>query len=91
MRKPPLNGRPSRDVRIALREWREPTAPDFQFQYQHRRCDRDLVCEEDGKIQYARVLEFDSGEVSDRFNAAALKAIEDFGFKADFTPGLSHE
>ncbi len=42
MRRPPLPGRPSRDVRIALREWREPTAPDFQLQYQHRRCDRDI-------------------------------------------------
>ena len=49
--------------------------------------DRNLVCGEDGKIQYAKVMDFDSREVSDRFNAAALKAIEDFSFKGDFSGG----
>jgi hypothetical protein len=47
--------------------------------------DRNLVRGEDGKIRYAKVIEFDSREVADRFNAAALKAIEDFAFKADFS------
>ncbi len=51
--------------------------------------DRNLVRDENGKIQYAKILDFDDREVADRFNAAALKAIEDFGFKADFTPGES--
>jgi len=32
MRKPPLPGRPSRDVRIVLRESREPKLPDSQNQ-----------------------------------------------------------
>ncbi len=49
--------------------------------------DRNLVCGEDGKIQYAKVMDFDSREVSDRFNAAALKAIEEFSFKGDFSGG----
>ena len=48
--------------------------------------DRQLVRDDAGKIQYAAVLEFDSREVADHFNAAALKAIEDFSFKADFAP-----
>ncbi len=47
--------------------------------------DRNLVCAEDGKVQYAKVIDFDSREVADRFNAAALKAIEDFAFKSDFS------
>ena len=47
--------------------------------------DRQLVRDDAGKIQYATVLEFDSREVADRFNTAALKAIEDFAFKADFS------
>ncbi len=51
--------------------------------------DRNLVRDSDGKVQYGKVIDFDSREVADRFNAAALKAIEDFGFKADFTPGES--
>ena len=51
--------------------------------------DRHLVRDSDGKVQYGKVIDFDSREVADRFNAAALKAIEDFGFKADFTPGES--
>ena len=51
--------------------------------------DRNLVCGEDGKVQYAKVIDFDSREVSDRFNAAALKAIEDFTFKADFSGDLT--
>ena len=48
--------------------------------------DRQLVRDDADKIQYATVLEFDSREVADRFNAAALKAIEDFAFKKDFAP-----
>ena len=47
--------------------------------------DRQLVRDDAGKVQYARVMEFDSKEVADRFNAAALKAIEDFSFKGDFS------
>ncbi len=46
--------------------------------------DRNLVRDEGGKVQYAKILDFDSREVADRFNAAALKAIEDFTFKSDF-------
>ena len=45
------------------------------------------MCGEDGKVQYAKVIDFDSREVADRFNAAALKAIEDFSFKGDFSGG----
>ena len=51
--------------------------------------DRQLVRDDAGKIQYATVLEFDSREVADRFSTAALKAIEDFSFKTDFTPSES--
>ena len=47
--------------------------------------DRQLVRDDTGKIQYAKVIDFDSKEVADRFNAAALKAIEDFAFKGDFS------
>ena len=47
--------------------------------------DRNLLRDASGKIRYAKVIEFDSREVADRFNAAALKAIEDFAFKADFS------
>ncbi len=47
--------------------------------------DRNMVRDDDGKIQYAKVLDFDSREVADRFNAEALKAIEDFSFKGDFS------
>ena len=47
--------------------------------------DRQLVRDDAGKVQYAKVIDFDSREVSDRFNAAALKAIEDFAFKSDFS------
>ena len=47
--------------------------------------DRNLVRDGDGKVQYAKILDFDSREVADRFNAAALKAIEDFAFKSDFS------
>ena len=47
--------------------------------------DRNLVRDSDGKVQYAKVIDFDSREVADRFNAAALKAIEDFSFKGDFS------
>jgi hypothetical protein len=36
-------------------------------------------------------MEFDSREVADRFSEAALKAIEDFTFKQDFTPGGDNE
>ena len=46
---------------------------------------RELVKDDAGKVQYAKVIDFDSREVSDRFNAAALKAIEDFTFKSDFS------
>jgi hypothetical protein len=49
--------------------------------------DRQVVCDDAGKVQYAKILDFDSREVSDRFNAAALKAIEDFSFKGDFSGG----
>ena len=49
--------------------------------------DRQLVRDDAGKVQYARILDFDSREVADRFNAAALKAIEDFTFKGDFGGG----
>ncbi len=49
--------------------------------------DRNLVRDTSGKIQYATILELDSQEVADRFNAAALTAIEDFTFKADFMSG----
>ena len=45
---------------------------------------RDLIRDDSGKIQYAKVLDFDSREVSDRFSDAALKAIESYTFKADF-------
>ena len=48
---------------------------------------RNLVRDTSGKIQYATILELDSREVADRFNAAALTAIEDFTFKADFMSG----
>ena len=51
--------------------------------------DRNLARDADGKIQYAKVIDFDSREVADRFNAVALKAIENFAFKADFTPSES--
>ena len=47
--------------------------------------DRNLVRDEGGKVQYAKILDFDSREVADRFNEAALKAIEDFAFKSDFS------
>ena len=53
--------------------------------------DRQLVRDDAGKVQYARVMEFDSREVADRFSEAALEAIEDFTFKQDFTPGGDHE
>jgi hypothetical protein len=49
--------------------------------------DHNLVRGEDGRVQYAKVIDFDSREVADRFNAAALKAIEDFSFKGDFSGG----
>ncbi len=52
---------------------------------------RNLIRNDAGKIQYAKVLDFDSREVADRFNAAALKAIEDFTFKADSAPGEGYE
>ena len=47
--------------------------------------DRNLVKGDGGKVAYATILEFDSREVADKFNAAALKAIEDFTFKSDFS------
>jgi len=47
--------------------------------------DRELIRDAGGKIQYAPVMEFDSREVADRFNAAALKAVEAFTFKGDFS------
>ena len=40
-----------------------------------------------GKIQYSAVLQFDDREVAEWFNAAALKAVEDFIFKTDFGGG----
>ena len=43
-----------------------------------------LVRDAAGKIQYATILQFDDREVAERFNVAALKAVEDFGFKMDF-------
>ena len=46
--------------------------------------DRQLVRDDSGKIQYSKVLDFDSREVADRFNTAALKAVEAFTFKQDF-------
>ena len=49
--------------------------------------DRNLVRGDDGKVQYAKVIDFDSREVADRFNEAALKAIEHFSFKSDFSGG----
>ncbi len=49
--------------------------------------DRNLVRDSDGKVQYAKMMDFDSKEVADRFNAAAVKAIEDFAFKSDFSGG----
>ena len=52
---------------------------------------RNLIRNDAGKIQYAKVLDFDSREVADRFNAAALTAIEDFTFKADSAPGEGYE
>ncbi len=52
---------------------------------------RNLIRNDAGKIQYAKVLDFDSREVADRFNAAALKAIEDFTVKADSAPGEGYE
>jgi hypothetical protein len=48
--------------------------------------DRNLVRDSDGKVQYAKVMEFDSKEVADRFSEAALKALDDFTFKQDFAP-----
>jgi hypothetical protein len=48
--------------------------------------DRNLVRAEDGKVQYAKVMEFDSREVAGRFSEAAMKAIETFIFKQDFAP-----
>ena len=47
---------------------------------------RNLVKDADGKITYARVMEFDSREVAERFSEAALKAIDDFTFTQDFAP-----
>jgi hypothetical protein len=38
---------------------------------------RELI-REDGKLKYARMLEFDDRAVGDRFSAAAIKAIDDF-------------
>ena len=46
---------------------------------------RNLVRDASGKIQYAKVIEFDSREAAARFNAAVLKAVEDFAFKSDFS------
>ena len=48
--------------------------------------DRNLVRDEGGKVQYAKVMEFDSREVADHFSEAAMKAIETFIFKQDFAP-----
>jgi hypothetical protein len=47
---------------------------------------RELVKDRTGKVQYAKVMEFDSREVADRFSEAALRAIEAFTFKQDFKP-----
>ncbi len=41
--------------------------------------------DEGGKVQYATILEFDSREVGARVEAGALKAVEDFAFKTDFS------
>ena len=49
--------------------------------------ERNLVRDADGKVQYVKMMDFDSKEVADRFNAAAVKAIEDFSFKGDFSGG----
>ncbi len=40
--------------------------------------DRNVVCNDAGKIQYATILKFDGREVADRFSAAAITAIQDF-------------
>ena len=48
--------------------------------------DRNLVRDEGGKVQYAKVMEFDSREVADHFSEAAMTAIETFIFKQDFAP-----
>ena len=48
--------------------------------------DHNLVRDEGGKVQYAKVMEFDSREVADHFSEAAMKAIETFIFKQDFAP-----
>ena len=48
--------------------------------------DRNLVRDSDGKVQYAKVMEFDSKEAADRFSEAALKEIDDFTFKQYFAP-----
>ena len=47
--------------------------------------DRNLIRDDSGKVQYAKILEFDHKDVADRFNAVALKAIE------DFMPGADHD
>ena len=46
---------------------------------------RNLIRDDSGKVQYAKILEFDHKDVADRFNAAARKAIE------DFMPGVDHD
>jgi len=46
---------------------------------------RELVKDQTGRIQYCPVMEFDSREVADRFSEAALKAIDNFTFKSDFS------
>ena len=48
---------------------------------QNRELDKDKT----GRIQYCPVMEFDSREVADRFSEAALKAIDEFTFKQDFS------
>jgi hypothetical protein len=46
---------------------------------------RELDKDKTGRIQYCPVMEFDSREVADRFSEAALKAIDEFTFKQDFS------
>jgi hypothetical protein len=45
---------------------------------------RELAREADGKIRYAKILEFESKEVADAFSRAAVAAVGNRIFKRDF-------
>jgi hypothetical protein len=40
--------------------------------------DKELIKDRDGKIQYAKILDFDNKDVADAFSAAVLRAVDEF-------------